>query len=196
MTTMPSNAVYFGPYEVTDQVFYKTSLSYALVNIKPILPGHVLVIPLRRVKRLTCLSTMEVTDLFLTVQKVQKMLALTYFKPNGAMGEGSFNIAIQDGKESGQTVEHMHCHIIPRVKADGVEGDAIYDRLQGEEGNVGGGLWDTEMERRVVARPAAMATFPDVEDEMRKPRSKEDMDAEAKIFRKQMEWIESKAEEV
>jgi bis(5'-adenosyl)-triphosphatase len=65
---------------ISRQVFYNTPLCYGLVNIKPILPGHVLVIPYRNVPRLTDLTTAEVTDLFATVQKVQKMLARQYFK--------------------------------------------------------------------------------------------------------------------
>ncbi len=94
--------IHFGPYEVTEQVhtsctssliasftkklqvFYKSPLCYALVNIKPILPGHVLVVPYRSVERLTDLTTAEVTDVFTTVQKVQRMLARLYFKSPGS----------------------------------------------------------------------------------------------------------------
>ncbi|KAH8656151.1 hypothetical protein BGZ60DRAFT_417890, partial [Tricladium varicosporioides] len=71
--------IHFGPFEVTDQVFYNTPLCYALVNIKPILPGHVLVIPYRPAQRLTDLTQDELTDMFTTVQKVQRMLAKKLF---------------------------------------------------------------------------------------------------------------------
>ncbi|KAE8444514.1 hypothetical protein EG329_000498 [Mollisiaceae sp. DMI_Dod_QoI] len=186
MTTKPSKVIHFGPYEVTDQVFYNTPLCYALVNIKPILPGHVLVIPYRAVRRLTDLIPEEVSDLFTTVQKVQKMLARNFFRGNEATGkieDGSFNIAIQDGPESGQTVAHLHCHIIPRTKDSSGEGDGIYDRLQGEEGNVGGGLWDLQ-------RPIPIGKFPKIEDIDRKSRSADDMNQEAAFLRKQMELVE------
>lgn len=86
----------------------------------------------------------QITDLFTTVQKVQRMLGAKCF-PGGVLKDGSFNLAIQDGPEAGQTVPHVHCHIIPRLKVeDGGDGekDGIYERLQGEEGNIGGGLWD------------------------------------------------------
>jgi bis(5'-adenosyl)-triphosphatase len=71
------------------QVFYNAKTCYGLVNIKPILPGHVLVIPYRLVKRLTDLTTEEVTDLFTTVQMVQKMLAKQYFRDpaSGSFGK-------------------------------------------------------------------------------------------------------------
>ena len=97
-----------------------------------------------------------------------------------ALANGSFNIAIQDGPESGQTVPHVHCHIIPRTKESAGEGDGIYDRLQGEEGNVGGGLWDLE------ERPEQRGKFPRIEESERKARSKEDMHAEAELYRELM----------
>jgi bis(5'-adenosyl)-triphosphatase len=67
-----------------------------LVNIKPILPGHVLVIPYRHVQRLTDLTSAEVTDLFTTVQKVQRMLARNYFK--GVDADSSTVGKIEDGR--------------------------------------------------------------------------------------------------
>ncbi|KAG9230615.1 putative Bis-tetraphosphatase [Amylocarpus encephaloides] len=178
--------IHFGQFEISDQVFHLSSLCYALVNIKPILPGHVLVIPYRQAKRLTDLTQEEVTDIFTTVQKVQKMLAKKYFASGPEVGkveDGSFNIAIQDGKWAGQTVDHVHCHVIPRTK-DSNEGDGFYRRLQGEEGNIGGGFWDQN-------RPVQEGKFPMIEDEDRKPRSLEDMNEEAAFFQKEMEKLDS-----
>ena len=143
-------------------------------------------IPYRQAQRLTDLSQDEVTDLFTTVQKVQKMLAKNYFGSANAPGkveDGSFNITIQDGKWAGQTVAHVHCHIIPRTKGSD-EGDGIYDRLESEEGNVGGGLWDQ-------SRPAQHGKFPRIEDADRKPRSAEDMNKQAASFREQMALVEA-----
>lgn len=144
-------------------------------------------IPYRAVPRLTDLTTDEVSDLFTTAQKVQKMLARVYFKGGDASGrveDGSFNIAMQDGPEAGQTVAHVHCHIIPRTKDSSALGDRIYDKLQGEEGNVGGGFWD-------LKRPIAdVGKFPKIEDADRKPRSSDEMNKEAVFFRHQMELVE------
>jgi bis(5'-adenosyl)-triphosphatase len=160
-----------------------------LVNIKPILSGHVLVVSNRVVPRFTDLDAKEVTDLFTTVQKVQKMLARVYLTDRDAEGEevgkvedGAFNIAIQDGRSAGQTVEHVHCHIIPRMK-DSTGGDEIYDKMESEEGNVGGGLWDR-------SRPVQVGKFPIIEDSSRKPRSDEEMNKEAAFFREQMALID------
>ena len=152
------------------------------MNLKPLLPGHVLVSPLRKVPRLTDLSHEEVADLFTTVQKVERMLAHLTF--NGQPEDGSFNIAIQDGEDAGQTVPHVHCHIIPRKRDGDSGGDEIYDKMASEEGNVGGALWDQQR------RPKPSGAFPRIEDADRKPRSVEEMKEEAELYRQRMISLE------
>ncbi|KAI1356416.1 HIT domain-containing protein [Xylaria sp. FL0043] len=197
----PTGPIHFGPFEVTTQVFLTTPLSFALVNLKPLLPGHVLVCPRALHKRLTDLSAQELTDLFSAVQRVERMLARYYFsgsqdqdpkqqtdavaeKSPAAPDAGSFNIAIQDGAEAGQTVPHVHVHVIPRIrgstaKDSNTEGDAIYGLMAAEAGNVGGALWDKVMKNR----PQPGGAFPRVEDPERTARSMSDMEAEADAYR-------------
>ncbi|KAK3353033.1 HIT-like domain-containing protein [Lasiosphaeria hispida] len=183
--------VYFGPFEVTNQVFLTTPHSFALVNLKPLLPGHVLVCPTRPHRRLTELSPPELTDLFCAVQRVQRMLARHYFPsspPPDNGSAGSFNIALQDGPEAGQTVPHVHVHVIPRIRGSTAKdaetpSDELYERMADEDGNVGGWLWDAE--RKVVGgeRPRPGGEFPRIEDAERRPRSMEEMEREAEVFR-------------
>ncbi|PQE31410.1 HIT domain-containing protein [Rutstroemia sp. NJR-2017a WRK4] len=197
MTSESKKPIYFGKFEVTDQVFHTTPHTFCLVNIKPILPGHVLLIPFAPYSRLTSLSPPETSDLFQTVQQVQRMLAKLYF-PGGDIEQGSFNVAIQDGPESGQTVPHVHCHVIPRTRESVAElgPDGVYERLQGEGGNVGGGLWDRVVEG-VGERPVQRGRFPRVDEEERRPRSAEEMNKEAAWYREQMRVMleEEKARE-
>ncbi|KAI9875494.1 MAG: hypothetical protein M1830_008413 [Pleopsidium flavum] len=165
--------MYFGSYLVTSQVFHVTPLSFALVNLKPLLPGHVLVSPRRVVPRLADLSQAEVSDLFMTVQRVGRMVERVYKAT-------SLNVAIQDGQDAGQSVPHVHTHIIPRQKADLDErggGDAIYQMLEGEEGDIG-----EQMKARAPKRPR----FPTVDNEQRDPRSEEEMSTEADWLSKEM----------
>ncbi|KAL1879832.1 Dinucleoside triphosphate hydrolase [Diaporthe australafricana] len=214
-TNATAKKISFGPYEVTSQVFLTTPHSFALVNIKPLLPGHVLVCPSRPHKRLTDLSLPEVKDLFSTVQRVQRMLARHYFPdkkeaPNSSSSaaessssppppppQGSFNIAVQDGPEAGQTVAHVHVHIIPRVrgvssKPEDTAGDELYERMAREEGNVGGALWDRRAaeERGGPGRPVPGGSFDRIEDSQRQARSMEEMVAEAEVFRTALRELE------
>uniref|UniRef100_A0A2P2K447 Bis5'-adenosyl-triphosphatase n=1 Tax=Rhizophora mucronata TaxID=61149 RepID=A0A2P2K447_RHIMU len=65
----------FGPYRIdSKEVFYLTNLSFAMVNLRPILPGHVLICPRREVKRFGDLTAEETIDLWLTAKKVGTQL--------------------------------------------------------------------------------------------------------------------------
>lgn len=142
------------------------------------------------------------TDLFGAVQRVQHMLARYYFASSpktttedeneaALLSTGSFNIAIQDGVEAGQTVPHVHVHVIPRIRgATGKDpttaGDAIYELMAAEAGNVGGALWDREMSGDSgsgSSRPRPGGGMPRVEDPDRLARSMADMEAEADAYR-------------
>ena len=68
--------------------FHRTPLSLAFVNKKPVVEGHVLVVPRRAVARLEELEEKEVTDLFLAVQRVDGFLQKHY-------GVDSTTISIQ-----------------------------------------------------------------------------------------------------
>ncbi|KAK9422756.1 putative Bis(5'-adenosyl)-triphosphatase [Seiridium unicorne] len=211
MSSKPDTPIHFGPFEVTSQVFLTTPHSFALVNLKPLIPGHVLVVPHKPYKRLTDLSAPELTDLFQSVQRVQRMLARHYFttpsssdqrqdsnagddKSRPAPGTpeaGSFNIAIQDGSEAGQTVPHLHVHVIPRIRGETEKpgdgpGDAVYELMAAEEGNVGGKLWDRWAEKR----PQPGGGFPRIEDAARKARTPEEMEEEADVFRRALAELE------
>ncbi|KAG9944270.1 bis-tetraphosphatase, partial [Aureobasidium melanogenum] len=183
-----AKAIQFGPFTVTSQVsqfqtqrplhtdqdltqtqvFYKTPLSFCLVNLKPLLPGHILVCPLRRVQHIDQLSANEVTDLFSTVQLASRTLKRVY-------NASACNIAIQDGEAAGQSVPHVHAHLIPRIDGDMDAhggGDKIYEQLEGDEGDVGRHQREQEGVRK--------GKFPKVEDDKRQPRSMEEMEKEAR----------------
>lgn len=118
-----SSAIYFSKFLVTNQVFFKTKFTYALVNLKPIVPGHVLVVPLRtNVIELTDLTLEESQDYFQVLQLIQRFIKW-YYKAD------ALNIAIQDGPEAGQSVPHLHTHIIPRYKLNNY-GDKVYDKIE------------------------------------------------------------------
>ena len=148
-----------------------TQYSFALVNLKPLIPGHVLVSPRRVTPRLSDLTATEVSDLFLTVQRVGSMIERHY-------NATSLNIALQDGTDAGQSVPHVHAHVIPRKRADLDDNggsDKIYAMIQGDDGNVGKHLWERE-------RPH----FPEVNEEARRPRTEEEMAEEALILAQEM----------
>ncbi|XP_074531749.1 bis(5'-adenosyl)-triphosphatase [Halichoeres trimaculatus] len=145
----------FGQHLIkTSAVFLQTELSFALVNRKPVVPGHVLVCPLRPVERFRDLQPNELADLFSTTQKVASLVEKHF-------NASSLTIAIQDGPEAGQTVKHVHVHVLPRKAGDFERNDSVYEELQKHDR--------------------------EDEDVPTKWRSEEEMAAEASDLRKQLE---------
>lgn len=63
--------------------------------------------------------------MFLTVQKVGQVLDKAY-------GTASLSIDVQDGPDSGQTVPHVHAHVMPRRAGD-FKNDDIYEEIEKSE---------------------------------------------------------------
>lgn len=155
-----SKSTHFSSFDVTEQVFYETDDAAAIVNLKPVVPGHVLVIPRVQYKRLADVPPAEIAAIFEVVQKVGRVV-------EHAFSGDSLSIAIQDGASAGQTVDHVHVHILPRRPRDLEPNDKVYDLLE----KFGLELWDVHQGKQM--------------DSDRKPRTKEQMKAEAQWLKNQ-----------
>jgi len=94
-----------------------------MVNLRPLVPGHVLICSNRVTPLLSDLEEDEYDDLWRAVRVVQKSLKQQY-------NCDSFNVAVQDGAGAGQSVPHVHIHILPRYCGDLERNDDIYDALE------------------------------------------------------------------
>ena len=77
----------------------------------PISPGHTLVIPRSHVDSFFNLTTEERVDLLGLLDQAKAGIEKE-FKPD------TYNIGINDGTAAGQTVPHLHIHLIPRYTGD------------------------------------------------------------------------------
>jgi histidine triad (HIT) family protein len=85
----------------------------AFLDHRPLFPGHVLVVPRAHVEALDDLPPEEVGPFFLAVQRVSGAV-------ERAMGAGGTFVAINN--KVSQSVPHLHCHVVPRTKGDGLRG--------------------------------------------------------------------------
>jgi bis(5'-adenosyl)-triphosphatase len=155
--------MHFGKFVISSShIFYRSPLSAAFVNLRPIVPGHVLVVPRRIVARMEDLTNDEYIDLWQSARDVQSMLKKHY----QATG---FNVAVQDGRVAGQSVPHVHVHILPRTEGDFERNDDVYDEMQ---------EWAP---RKELSKNKPTLDVP--EDEDRKDRTVEQMTEEAAIYR-------------
>lgn len=97
----------FGKFDLdASQLFFASRLCVASVNLKPLCPGHVLVIPRRNVPLLRDLTAEERRELWRAVRRVQAAV----MEEHGASG---CKLGVQDGRDSGQSVPHVHVHVLP-----------------------------------------------------------------------------------
>lgn len=97
--------------EIPSEVVYEDDHSLAFLDVNPLAPGHILVIPKQHADAMTGLPEVSVGPIFLTVRKITDMLQVA-LKPEG------FTIGINQGPASRGGVEHLHIHIVPRWHSD------------------------------------------------------------------------------
>ncbi|OLB78654.1 MAG: HIT family protein, partial [Actinobacteria bacterium 13_2_20CM_2_71_6] len=85
----------------------------AFLDTRPVFPGHVLVVPLPHIPTLLDLPSASLPGYFGLVQRV------TAAVQSGLSADGSF-VAINNVVS--QSVPHLHCHVVPRRRKDGLRG--------------------------------------------------------------------------
>jgi diadenosine tetraphosphate (Ap4A) HIT family hydrolase len=99
------------PFCAEDDAIIKSELAYARFDKFPVNPGHVLVIPRRHVSSFFETTQAERQEMLNLVDEMKALLDRQY-APDG------YNIGVNVGETSGQTVMHVHVHLIPRYKGD------------------------------------------------------------------------------
>ena len=103
--------------------FASTESFIAIYNISPILPGHSLVVPVKHAKSLFDLNEDEISGFFTFARKVTAFLCDVY-------NCEAYDWSLQEGLEAGQSVDHLHLHIIPRKPGDLSKDEDWYGKLQ------------------------------------------------------------------
>ena len=94
-----------------ERIIDSNDLALVIRDGYPVSPGHALVIPKRHIGSWFEITQAEQQALLDLLTKAKAILE-TEFKPDG------YNIGINDGPTAGQTVPHLHMHLIPRYKGD------------------------------------------------------------------------------
>lgn len=94
-----------------EAVFAESKNFVAAYNLAPVLPGHTLIVPKRHIESTLDLSDDHLSEMMIFSKKVTALL-LKAFSADG------FDWSVQDKEVAGQTISHMHLHIVPRIKGD------------------------------------------------------------------------------
>ncbi|KAK6246716.1 hypothetical protein QUC31_018281 [Theobroma cacao] len=191
---MSTECYTFGPYKIDPkEVFYSSPLSYAMVNLRPVVPGNhaffiveefvlefgflnivhmclsaqgvklsgLLISPLMRPVICGKQHRGLVEGLSATIKRHRSLLLSNRDDRDGDLYVRGFMLFL-DGPQSGQTVPHVHIHILPRREGDFERNDEIYDAIDVKE---------KEMQETLDL------------DKERKDRSPEEMSREADEYR-------------
>lgn len=97
--------------EFNAEVVYEDENTTAVLDINPRSPGHTMVLPKVHAETILDLPSEKIDGLFKAVKNITGIL-------NKALKPDGFTIGINHGKVSGQTIDHLHIHIMPRWHND------------------------------------------------------------------------------
>ena len=89
----------------------ENKLAFAHYDSYPVSPGHCLIIPHRHVAEYFQATDEEKTAIWALVDEMKLIIDREY-KPDG------YNIGVNIGKAGGQSIPHIHIHMIPRYQGD------------------------------------------------------------------------------
>jgi ATP adenylyltransferase len=93
-------------------VVARGELVYAVLNLYPYNPGHLMVVPYRRVSELEDLTDKETAELMAFTQKAIRVIK-NVSRPHG------FNVGLNLGESAGGSLaDHLHVHVVPRWGGD------------------------------------------------------------------------------
>jgi diadenosine tetraphosphate (Ap4A) HIT family hydrolase len=93
------------------RIIKENAFAFAIHDGFPVAPGHCLIIPKRHISSFFETTIEEQLSFLDLIAKVQQMIKNEH-NPDG------FNIGVNDGEAAGQTVMHLHIHLIPRYLGD------------------------------------------------------------------------------
>jgi histidine triad (HIT) family protein len=98
--------------EIPSTRVYEDEHVYAFKDIHPAAPVHVLVVPKEHIDSLEALNEENIKAVIPVHKAIQKVAAIT------GVGEKGYRVIVNCGSGAGQTVMHLHYHVLGGVKMD------------------------------------------------------------------------------
>ena len=100
--------------EIPSNKIYENQNTYAFLDINPVNHGHTLVIPKKHYINIFDTPEETLKQLILTIKKITPAI-------KKAVNADGINIGLSNEQAAGQAVFHIHFHIMPRFKNDGLK---------------------------------------------------------------------------
>lgn len=111
--------------EIPSTKVYEDKNTLVFFDINPVTPGHLLVVPKEHAETIENISEKSLTEAIKVTKKLTSII--------DQLNEGT-NIGVNNKPAAGQLVPHVHFHLIPRNKGDGLKhwSSQKYDKGQAE----------------------------------------------------------------
>ncbi|MCB2300905.1 HIT family protein [Clostridium tagluense] len=93
------------------EIIAENKYTFAILDHSPVNEGHSLIIPKRHFSNFFEATEEEIKAIYSLLHEVKEIFDIQY-EPDG------YNIGVNVGAYAGQTIEHMHVHLIPRYVGD------------------------------------------------------------------------------
>lgn len=93
------------------RLLFRNDAAVVVRDAYPVTPGHTLVIPVRHVTSFFDATPTEREAMLALLDMAQQQIQAEF-------GPAGYNIGINDGAAAGQTIGHLHMHLIPRYTGD------------------------------------------------------------------------------
>ena len=98
--------------QIPSHIIYEDAESVAFLDVRPAAPGHTLLVPRVHAARIEDLTEEQAQALFTALHRILKPV-------KEAVDADATTVGVNNGPGSGQEIQHVHIHIIPRRRGDG-----------------------------------------------------------------------------
>lgn len=112
--------------EIPSYKVYEDEKTFAFLDINPINVGHTLVIPKNHVSKISDAHEEDLVALTNALKRVIKGI-------EDGLGVDNLNVFVNQGEDAGQIIPHLHYHVTPRHKGDGMKFEIPQRNLSEEE---------------------------------------------------------------
>ncbi|MGE5426189.1 MAG: HIT family protein [Bacillota bacterium] len=115
--------------EIPARKVYEDDAVLSFLDIKPVHPGHLLIIPKVHISNLEEISDVDLCGLISVVKKLGA-------KVKEKLGYEGYNVIVNNDPLAGQIIPHLHFHIIPRLPDDGLNRWPESEYREGEQDEI------------------------------------------------------------
>lgn len=112
--------------EIPSYTIYEDDICVAFLDLSQANIGHTLVVTKKHYNNILDITENDASHIFAIVPKITK-------KISEVLNIKDFNILNNCGKKAGQTIDHFHIHIIPRLQNDSIKIEFNEHKLTDEE---------------------------------------------------------------